>query len=187
MIPVDTGPPAARSGTETARAMNSRDLIATARGLVGIGRRRPSQASLRRAVSTAYYAMFHCLAGTAADLLIGRHRSPAWHRVYRALDHGSTRNACQDRLAMREFPLEIQEFASSFVALQGARQRADYAFEGRYDRPDVLAAIDRAETAIEKIGQVDARHRRSFAAHVLFKRRSPQEVQHGRTADTRGR
>ena len=151
--------------------MTPRDLMATARGLTEIAPRRPSQANLRRAVSTAYYAMFHCLAGTAADLFIGRNRSEAWHQAYRALEHGSARSACQNRRAMQEFPLGIQEFASSFVALQGARQRADYALDGRFDKPDVLAAIDRAENAIEKVAQVDARDMRSFAAHVLFKRR----------------
>lgn len=36
--------------------MNSRDLIGTARGPTEPSPRRPSQANLRRAVSTAYYA-----------------------------------------------------------------------------------------------------------------------------------
>ena len=44
-------------------------------------------------VGTACYAMFHCLAGTAADLLIGRTRGPAWHRGYRVLEHGRAGNA----------------------------------------------------------------------------------------------
>ena len=77
--------------------MTPRDLIATARGLAEGDPRRPSQANLRRAVSTAYYAMFHCLAGTAADLLIGGSRSEAWHQVYRALEHGSAKGACRNR------------------------------------------------------------------------------------------
>ena len=57
--------------------MNSRDLILTARGLTELSPRRPNQANLRRAVSTAYYAVFHCLAGTAANLLVGRSRGSA--------------------------------------------------------------------------------------------------------------
>ena len=151
--------------------MNSRDLIATARGLTAISRRRPSQASLRRAVSTAYYAMFHCLAGAAADLLIGRRRSPAWHQVYRALEHGKTRNACRHQQAMQGFPPEIRDFANTFTVLQDARHQADYALEGRYDKLDVLEAIDRAENAIVQFEQADIQHRRGFAAHVLFRRR----------------
>ena len=151
--------------------MNPRDLIATARSLAEGDLRRPSQANLRRAVSTAYYAVFHCLAGTAADLLIGRSRSEAWHQVYRALEHGSAKSACRNRQAMQRFPLEVQGFADTFVALQKARQRADYALDVRFDKPDVLAAIDSAETAIARLGQADDQHRRAFVAHVLFKQR----------------
>lgn len=54
--------------------MNPHDLIETARRLAGAnpGQPTPTQADLRRTVSTAYYALFHCLAGAAADLLVGR-------------------------------------------------------------------------------------------------------------------
>ena len=71
---------------------------------------------------------------------------------------------------MRGFPLEIQGFADTFVALQQARQRADYALDGRYYKLDVLAEIDAAETAIARLEGADNQHRRIFAAHVLFKR-----------------
>ena len=153
--------------------MNSRDLIETARGLTELSPRRPTQANLRRAVSTAYYAVFHGLASAAADLLIGKkNRSrQAWHQVYRALEHTSAKKACQNTQAMRGFPLEIQGFADTFVALQQARQRADYALDGRYYKLDVLAEIDAAETAIARLEGADNQHRRNFAAHVLFKRR----------------
>ena len=151
--------------------MDPRDLIATARGLTVISRRRPSQANLRRAVSTAYYAMFHCLAGAAANLLIGRHRSPAWHQVYRALEHGRARTACEHKRVMAGFPPEIRDFAKAFVMLQKARHQADYALEGRYDKLVVVEAIDRAENAIVQFEQADIQHRRGFAAHVLFRRR----------------
>ena len=148
--------------------MNARDLIATARTLVERG---SSQANLRRAVSTAYYAVFHCLAAMAADLLMGRPRDEAWHQVYRALEHGRARNACENKRAMAAFPPEVRAFADAFVDLQKARHQADYTPHGRYNQLDALAAIDRAEEAIEAIGRVDARCRRSFAAHVLFRQR----------------
>ena len=56
--------------------MYSHDLIETARGLTALSPRRPNQANLRRVVSTAYYAVFHCLAGAAANLIIGRSAAP---------------------------------------------------------------------------------------------------------------
>ena len=154
------------------------DLTRTARGLTELSPRRPTQANLRRAVSTAYYAIFHCLASSAANLLIGkmgkrsleRHQA-AWYQVYRALEHGMAKNACQQKQVLEEFPLEIRRFARSFVDLQQARQRADYALDGDYYKSDVVAEIDAAERAIRQFERTDVKDRRSFAAHVLFKRR----------------
>jgi len=40
---------------------------------------------------TVYYAVPHSPARAAADLLIGRNRSAARYRAYRALEHGSAR------------------------------------------------------------------------------------------------
>ena len=45
--------------------MNARDLIQTARRLTESGAAQPMQADLSRAVSTACYALFHCLAGAS--------------------------------------------------------------------------------------------------------------------------
>ena len=154
-------------------AVNSPDLIETARRLTESGALQPTQADLRRAVSTAYYAVFHNLAGAAADLLTSSSRSPEWHQVYRALEHGKARIACRQQAAMRAFPMEIRAFAKAFVDLQDARHQADYALVGQYSKPDVLATIDAAEDAIGQFEQVDDRHRRGFAVHVLFKRRQP--------------
>ena len=152
--------------------MNPRDLTEAARDLTESGRGRPTQARLRRAVSTTYYAMFHCLAATAADLFVGRKRGPAWHRAYRALEHGKAGNACRQGRTMREFPTEIRRFAERFATLQVERQQADYALDGNaYLKSDVLVTIAAAERAIGWVEQADARHRRAFATHVLFRRR----------------
>ena len=102
---------------------------------------------------------------------MGKGRSDAWHQAYRALEHGGARKACQNMRAMREFPPEIQGFAKTFSDLQSARQRADYALDGRYYKADVLAEIGTAETAIAWLEGADIQNRRRFAAHVLFKRR----------------
>ena len=157
--------------------MNARDLMVAARVLTESGRENPSQARLRRAVSTVYYAMFHCLAAMAADLLIGPTRSSAWHRAYRALEHGKAKGACRQEQAMREFPAEIRNFAKSFVVLQVERQKADYALDTEaYRTSDVLEYIASAERAIDQFEQADAAAKRAFAAHVLFRQRSSQET-----------
>ena len=131
------------------------------------------QANLRRAVSTAYYAVFHSLARMAADLIVGTDRNDAWHQAYRALEHGSAKNACRNREAMRKFPSEIRKFADAFAVLQATRQRADYSLEDRYSKVDANAAIDAAHDAIRLLKKVGAKDRRRFVAHVLFKRRLP--------------
>ena len=91
--------------------------------------------------------------------------------MYRAPEHGKARSACQQQGVMRAFPAAIRNFAETFVDLQGARHEADYALEGQYLKPDVLAIIDTAEDAINEFEQADVRRRRSFAVHVLFKQR----------------
>ena len=155
--------------------MNSHDLMEAAGTLAEAGRGRPTQARLRRAVSTAYYAMFHCLAASAADSFIGRARSSAWHRAYRALDHGQAKSACQQRRAMQGFPLEVRDFAKAFVELQIERQQADYALDvPSYRKSKVLEYISSAGQAIRRFEQVDMRDKRGFAAHVLFRQRASQ-------------
>ena len=101
--------------------MKPLDLMEAARGLMELSPRRPSQANLRRAVSTAYYALFHCLAACAANSLIGRVRDAAWHQTYRVLEHGKAREACENKRALTAFPLEVRRFADVFAALQKAR------------------------------------------------------------------
>ena len=117
--------------------------------------------------------MFHCLAAAAANLLVGRSRNPSWHRVYRALEHGRTRNACGHKQAMQRFQSEIQDFAEAFVILQDTRRRADYALEGRYYKLNVLANIAQAEDAVAQFERAAARQRRGFATYVLFRQRPP--------------
>ena len=73
--------------------------------------------------------MFHSLARTAADVLIGTKRSAAWHQVYRALEHGRASSACINKRAMQGFPSAIHDFADTFVALQEMRHQADYALK----------------------------------------------------------
>src|SRR5205814_8088527 len=56
------------------------------------------QADLRRAISTAYYAVFHAVAAEAADELVGRTQrdSSRYALVYRSIEHGRLRGVCQD-------------------------------------------------------------------------------------------
>lgn len=118
--------------------------------------------------------MFHCLARTCADLMIGgsgADRShPAWTQVYRALEHGAAAHACRDNKALKQFPKEIEDFGNAFIALQNKRHSADYDPSARYFKSSVEQDIDIAASAIANLLSASARDRRAFAAFVLFKR-----------------
>ena len=159
--------------------MNPRDLIRIARqlasGVMGGNRGRPRQAELRRAVSTAYYALFHTLAFSGANTLAGSSRAsrnqPAWRQAYRALEHGHARNQCLNRPAMNMFGAEIRHFGQLFVFLQSQRHSADYDPYARFSRPNVMRLIETTGEAIARFENAAAADRRSFAIHVLLRLR----------------
>jgi uncharacterized protein (UPF0332 family) len=153
----------------------SDDLIATAEFLANGNQGKPMQAYLRRATSTAYYALFHTLAQCCADLLIGsssaQRSKPAWNQVYRSLEHNPARLACQDKQTMPKFPKEIQDFANMFVLMQIERHDADYDPDQRFYKSAVLTNIAAAEIVMKDFGAAPVKDRRAFAAWVLFKKR----------------
>ena len=127
-------------------------------------------------MSTAYYALFHCLARCCADTLVGKtrahRRESAWRQAYRALEHGFARSQCS-RPTVRTFPPEICEFAESFTDLQQKRHLADYDPKGSWIRSDVEEDIDEAEGVIDDFEAAPLRDRRAFAVFVLLRNRNP--------------
>ena len=157
--------------------MNPAPLIDVARSLaVNSGATRPKQWYLRRAVSTSYYAMFHTLCKNVADLMIGgggANRSvPAWRQAYRAISHTEAKKACENKTFIRKFPKEIEDFAEEFTQAQIRREKADYDPDASYKRSDVILQIEVVERAISNFNKVRDKHRRAFAAWVVFKNRS---------------
>ncbi len=152
--------------------MRDIDFIATARNLAELSQvGRPRETDLRRAVSTAYYALFHCLAACCADTLVGGTGSNrdmrAWNRTYRALEHRLAWRRCQHR-DMAHFPSAIQTFASAFVIMQDRRHEADYAPDAEFSKSEVIQDIARAADAVTSFSSVNLTDRRAFAVHVLF-------------------
>lgn len=162
--------------------MTPRNYLTTALELARADQRgRPRETNLRRAVSTTYYALFHCLAACCANMLVGgpgANRSrPAWRQTYRALQHGTARQRCQQSTVVARFPSEIQDFADRFVDMQKKRHSADYdpyAMRNpitRLVKSDVIQDIRVAEGIIHGFNQCSARDRRAFAVYVLLDRR----------------
>ena len=72
------------------------DLIGLAKAIAELDPKKPRQANLRRAVSTAYYAVFHYLADEVCCGQIGTQNSQKEHRhaLARAFVHTSMKDAC---------------------------------------------------------------------------------------------
>lgn len=157
-------------------ALRPLDLIAVAERLLSTPKGKPSEASLRRAQSTVYYAIFHCLASQCADMFMGgngaRRSGAAWRQTYRALEHGPAKNACRDQNIMRKFPKEVEDFANAFATLQERRHAADYDPQLQLRKSSVRADIELAKRAISDFADTKAKDRRAFAAHVLLKKRA---------------
>ena len=153
--------------------MQSIDFILTARDLAeSAGRGRPRESNLRRAVSTAYYALFHCLAECCANMLAGStpagRSQRAWRQTYRALQHSTARNRCRRQDIIERFPNEIQEFAKVFVDMQSLRHSADYDPDATFHKSNVVQGITDAEDIINLFNSVPRRDRRAFAIYVLL-------------------
>lgn len=148
-------------------------MIVTARKLAKASPNKPRQADLKRAVSTAYYALFHAMAKDAADMLVGigpDRPDKAWAHTYRSLQHGGAKSACE---AVRNlnFPNTIKTCADAFVALQQKRHDADYDPDYRVLRAEALEAIKLAEDAIRDLKASPKRDRRAFAVQILMLKR----------------
>ncbi|MCY4653359.1 MAG: hypothetical protein OXC95_09375 [Dehalococcoidia bacterium] len=133
---------------------------------------RPRQTELSRAVSCAYYALFHTLARCCADTRVGvspaSRSQGAWRQTYRALEHGPARSRCSRQIMLNRFPEEIQDFGRLFVGMQRGRHAADYDPDARFSRSDVLQFIEEAAGTITRFNRVAIRDRRAFAVYVLF-------------------
>jgi hypothetical protein len=141
----------------------SDDLIDVARGLTGTGADPgPGDAQLRRAVSTACYALFHKVLGTASDRFLGSdHKATAAYALlYRGFDHRTMNTVCEalhaaklsDRyrkqLRRLEISQDMRDFAGAFPRLQRARQLADYDPTVEINVADASDWIDAAQAAM---------------------------------------
>lgn len=160
------------------------ELLAVARELSAP---QASQAALRRAVSTAYYALFHSILRQAAGRFAG-HRggspAPAYSIIYRAFEHGQMRSTFEKLNAPRlpegiarllgrtELSDNTRSLAERFVALQIERQRADYDPGGIFHATHVNTLVDSAETAIAAIGGIDDTELADVLALLMVKSRA---------------
>ena len=128
----------------------------------------------RRAVSTAYYAVFHALAQLCANEMLGDRLfadEQSFTRVYRSLDHGTLKTA------FKSDPLKtdptIQQIGNRVVELQSERIRSDYLPSGRlYTANECRAFVRSARWTLDAIGRLHPRKRKTLAVYLLFKNRT---------------
>lgn len=136
-----------------------------------------SSALKRRAVSNAYYAVFHALAKSCAGTFLpsGDRNSDAYQRVYRALDHRPLKTAFAASAGPLRDRTVLKEIGEAVVQLQSERHRADYMLPAKnfFAPNQAETLIGMARKAVTEIEGLNNRDRVALAACLLFKSRSP--------------
>jgi uncharacterized protein (UPF0332 family) len=145
-------------------------LLRQARQLAGVGAAgRPIHHNLRRSASSTYYAVFHQVTMSAAQLLLSHSPKDMQWEFSRRIHHQSVSKVCEyiatnknpsasSRLTpllrcLRTTPVVVV-FATDFLALQDARLRADYDHAAIFSKPEVVSLIERAEICIATLGSL---------------------------------
>jgi hypothetical protein len=149
------------------------DLLEQANHLATREPKKPKQASLRRAVSTAYYALFHLLVSEGANRISPNKPEGLNFVVRRAFNHGEMRNVCQSfvlghvaaskpdrrhgsianppeatrRLITLPLDQNLYNVTRAFITLQEARHAADYDLEKQWSRLAVTEHVEIARDA----------------------------------------
>lgn len=129
------------------------DLLQQAFELAGKNPENPKQADLRRAVSSAYYAVFHLLIGeTVANWRLDSSRNG----LARMFEHRVMARASERILEPKLFPFvgedplvveKLRRVAEAFSLLQDMRHVADYDNAKVWTDTDAFREIEKAATA----------------------------------------
>ena len=142
----------------------------------------PRQADLRRAISNAYYAVFHAVVTHAADDFAGKkHRaSSRYALVYRSIDHKSLRKLCEDvkkatlptkysgHSPRAGFGYDLSALATAVVDLQEKRHLADYDPSYRVTISDAVLAVATSRTALDRFRRANRASRKAFISLLVF-------------------
>ncbi len=158
------------------------DLLATARLLLSAGAANPpSEAQLRRAVSTAYYAVFHKVVQAGAGRLMGSgsQGTAGYGLIYRSFNHGRMKSVCeslnvtrlsktlQQQLGRTAVSPEMRSFAVAFTTLQEARHFADYDPSIRFILSDATGFVEEAEAAMATFDAITPGEKADILALML--------------------
>jgi hypothetical protein len=146
---------------------------------------RPRQADIRRAISAAYYGIFHAAITEAVDQFVGaanRDKSQ-YGLAYRSVSHSRLREVCGEvrkaapssrykpYVPSTGFGADIVKFAEAVVELQEQRHAADYDIMISMNRSDALLAVATARAALTAFRAADQAQRLAFLGLLMFSAR----------------
>jgi hypothetical protein len=142
------------------------------------GRGRPPYTAHRRAVSTAYYALFHAITERVAAAVFPTADATFSRRIRRWIGHGDIRQVAQwvsqqQGTAGGSPPAHIQgllappgggphvdadtaAIADAFLELNDKREQADYDHDAVFTRPDTRGHIALARQAVATVENADS-------------------------------
>ena len=127
----------------------AQDLLRQAEQLAGLDSGRPRQANLRRAISAAYYALFHLLID---DFVANWELEHQRVRLGRMFEHRKMREAtfkAVNKSAPTPIESDLLKVIGTFVRLQDDRYAADYDIAKVWSRSDVMTSLALAEQAFK--------------------------------------
>ncbi len=151
------------------------DLLEQAHHLSIREKKRPKQASLRRSISTAYYALFHLLTSEAAIQLAPAANEQTRASLQRWFDHQQMQRACgffsglklsspADKIFSDPLSPDLRSVARAFVQLQQLRHSADYDVATTWTRLQAQQSVQVARDAFGAWSRV----RRSAEGNLLL-------------------
>ena len=129
----------------------------------------PSREVVHRAISTAYYAVFHAVNTSNADVLHGTPTNVttarAWTATYRRMRHGSAARSLGQHLF--HLTQDARLLANHFTSLKTARETADYDPNRSLTTGDANYWIGEARAALNVLQTMTAGDRRTFCNITL--------------------
>jgi uncharacterized protein (UPF0332 family) len=161
-------------------------LLEQAQHLVKREPKRPKQASLRRAISTAYYTLFHLL---ISEAVLNWRRVGDRDELARMFEHDFMRRACANKRdeLNKEFKKRrkggrpnqeeairrhLHRVANTFVQMHEQRELADYDYSTSWTRTDVIPKVAGVAAAFKAWKTIrDEDIAQSFLFTLLYKKR----------------
>jgi uncharacterized protein (UPF0332 family) len=160
------------------------ELLEHARFLANLDERTTTQANIRRAISAAYYAVFHLLVAEVAAQVSPDSPTGLREGTHRVLNHTQMSNvatafsrtgANKVKYTPKDFVLpdpiskELASIAKGFEELQAARHTADYDVMKQHYPADALSLVRKAESIFKDWkAEKGSRNAPVFLAALIF-------------------